>query len=170
MTDYRVLGSLSFHEMFLVGFLEMPVMAPRPSAPSLMAVWVRVPALYQESPDPPSSGVRGRPGLPARDLLVLHVQSQRPCGNSRSASGTSPTKLAQDWGRNSLDPGKGCRPGQRSPQWQPLPARALALPSGEEGLWARRQQDGEGTPARGEPHLLPIIRETPRGDPRRVRP
>lgn len=53
MTDHRVLGSSSFLEMFSVGFLEKPVMAPGPSAPSRMALWGRVPALYQESPDRP---------------------------------------------------------------------------------------------------------------------
>lgn len=99
----------------------MPVMAPGPSAPSLMAVWVRVPAVYQEAQTPLHWGSAGGQDSLLGDLLVLHVQSQRPCGNNRSASGTSPTKLAQDCGRNSLDPGKGCRPGQRSPRGSPCP-------------------------------------------------
>lgn len=134
MTDYRVLGSLSFHEMFLVGFLEMPVMAPGPSAPVTRGAVGEGPGTLPGKPRPPSSGAAGGQDSLLVGLLVLHIQFQRPCGDNCLASGTSPTKLAQDCGRNSLDPGKGRRAGQRCPQWQPLRAQALALPGGEEGL------------------------------------
>lgn len=113
MTDYWVLGSLSFHELFLVGFPGMPVVAQglRPP-PSLMVMRVRVPALYQEIPELPSSGVCGQPGLPAWG----HIQSQRPHGDDRLLQARPLQTLLGTAGDTASTPGRAADQEQRCPR------------------------------------------------------